>query len=128
MNIIGPDSTESRAVFELMMDNCRKALTTLNILENMHEHKRSLRIATRILDETTRMKPHVTGSELEFLIKTIMQTYSKYSDEYRTFAQDGNRHLLFNLDTNPLNLDKVSIGLITCWTMKYFKEKVESPS
>ena len=37
-----------------------------------------------------------------------MEIYDKYSDEHRKFTQDGNCHLIFNLDTNPLVLDEAS--------------------
>ena len=105
---VGPEQTESLAIFNSMMKTCREVLTILDILENVHKHKKSLRVATRMLNEATMMKPRVTESKVEFLMKILMETFDKYSNEYQSFIQNGNCHLIFNLSTSPTTIDDTS--------------------
>ena len=105
---IGPEPTESIAIFKNMMETCREALTILDILENVHKHKKSLRVATRMLNEATKTKPQVTENEVEFLMKSTMEKFDKYFDEHQNFIRDGNCHLIFNLSTSPPIMDDKS--------------------
>ena len=63
---VGPEQTESLAIFNSMMETYKEVLTILDVLKDVHKHKKSLRVATRMLNEATSMKPRVTESEVEF--------------------------------------------------------------
>ena len=59
-----------------------------------------------MLNEATKSKPRMMKNKVEFLMKTIMETYDKYFDEHRNFIQNGNCHLIFNLSTSPPIMDE----------------------
>ena len=54
---VGPGKNESMAIFNHMMETCKEALAVLDNLRDMHKHKNSLRVATRMFNKATAMKP-----------------------------------------------------------------------
>ena len=64
---VGPEHTERLAIFNKMKETCNDALVVLDNLTNLHKHKNMLRIATRMFNEATAVKPQVDEDQVEFL-------------------------------------------------------------
>ena len=80
---VGPEQTETLAIFNQMMEACKEALVVLDNIKNMHTHKNALRIATRMFNKATAVKPQVAENQVEFLTRSLMEDIDKYTDGYQ---------------------------------------------
>ena len=74
----------------------------------MHKHKNSLRIATRIFNEATAVKPQVAENQVEYLTKGLMGDFDKYTEGYQRYVQRGNHELIYNCRNSPESIDDMS--------------------
>ena len=116
---VGPEQTETLAIFNKMKETCNNALVVLDNLKNLHKHKNVLRTATRMFNEATAAKPQVDKDQVDFLTRTLMEAFDKYTDCHQKYTQGGNQRLIYNSRYSP-----EIISDITKWLDHIIEEDV----
>ena len=77
------------------------ALVVLDNLKDLHKNKNVLRTATRMFNEAMAAKPQVDEDQVDFITKSMMKAFDKYTNCYQTYIQGGNQGLIYNSRYSP---------------------------